>query len=277
MCASSRAESRHQQFIEQVEHGGMVRRKIEAQLLEKQQRLDRLAHHDQLTGLPNRLFLSAHLPAAIEEARRKKAALAVLFIDLDRFKHVNDTHGHETGDKLLQAVSQRIKDAVRSEDIVVRMGGDEFVVVLNIVRSSNQVQETASRITSALAAPLEIDGKPLVTSRERRCQHVPTRWRRRGRTAPPLRHGDVSSQGSRPEQLPGVQPGHGPPVEGARRHRSEPARRAGIADQLDVHYQPLIDIETRRVVTWKRWCAGNIRSTATSRRPASFRSPRKPA
>src|SRR5690349_2247958 len=147
------AESRHRQFIEQVEHGGLVRRKIEAQLLEKQQRLDRLAHHDQLTGLPNRLFLAAHLPAAIEEARRRKAALAVLFIDLDRFKHVNDTHGHEVGDKLLQAVSQRIRDAVRSEDIVVRMGGDEFVVVLNIVRSTNQVNETASRITSALNAP----------------------------------------------------------------------------------------------------------------------------
>ena len=65
------ADSRHRQFIEQVEHGGLVRRKIEAQLLEKQQRLDRLAHHDQLTGLPNRLFLGAHLPAHFEDARRK--------------------------------------------------------------------------------------------------------------------------------------------------------------------------------------------------------------
>ncbi len=102
-----------------------------------------------MTGLPNRLFLAAHLPAAIEEARRKKAALAVLFIDLDRFKHVNDTHGHETGDKLLQAVSQRIKDAVRNEDIVVRMGGDEFVVVLNIVRSSNQVQRNRRHASPA--------------------------------------------------------------------------------------------------------------------------------
>ena len=158
------AESRHQEFITQAEHGGAVRKKIEAQLLEKQQRLDKLAHHDQLTGLPNRLFLAAHLPVAMEESRKRKLPLAVLFLDLDRFKHVNDTHGHETGDKLLQAVAQRIKDSVRNEDIVVRMGGDEFVVILSAVRSAEQVNETAARITAALNVPVHIDGKPLVTT-----------------------------------------------------------------------------------------------------------------
>ncbi len=74
-----------------------LRRKIEAQLLEKQQHLDHLAHHDQLTGLPNRLFLAVHLPEAISDARRTGATLAVLFLDLDRFKHINDSRGHETG------------------------------------------------------------------------------------------------------------------------------------------------------------------------------------
>ena len=144
------AESRHREFIEQVEHGGMIRRKIEAQLLEKQQRLDRLAHHDQLTGLPNRLFLAAHLPAAIEEARASaKRALAVLFIDLDRFKHVNDTHGHETGDKLLQAVSQRIKDAGAQRGHR-RAHGRRRVRRRSSTRSgaANQVNETAARITA---------------------------------------------------------------------------------------------------------------------------------
>ena len=81
-----------------------VRRKVEAQLLEKQQHLDHLAHHDQLTSLPNRLYLAAYLPGAIEEARRASSIIAVLFLDLDRFKHINDSRGHETGDKLLKAV-----------------------------------------------------------------------------------------------------------------------------------------------------------------------------
>ena len=141
-----------------------VRRKVEAQLLEKQQHLDHLAHHDQLTGLPNRHFLQAHLPTAIEEARNTSTIMAVLFLDLDRFKHINDTRGHETGDKLLKAVAQRIRSTVRVEDVVVRMGGDEFIVVLKSVRSSEQVNETAGRINEALSAPVPVDGRPLVTT-----------------------------------------------------------------------------------------------------------------
>ena len=86
-----------------------LRRKIENQLLEKQQHLDHLAHHDQLTGLPNRLYLAAHLPEAIAESKRTGAMLAVLFLDLDRFKHINDSRGHEVGDKLLKTVAQRIR------------------------------------------------------------------------------------------------------------------------------------------------------------------------
>jgi PAS domain S-box-containing protein len=110
-----------------------LRSKVEAQLLEKQQHLDHLAHHDQLTGLPNRLFLAADLPGAIEEARVARQMLAVLFLDLDRFKHINDSRGHETGDKLLKTVAQRIRETMRAEDMVVRMGGDEFIVVLKNV------------------------------------------------------------------------------------------------------------------------------------------------
>ena len=171
--AHADAEARHRELLEQTEHGSALRRKIEAQLLEKQDRLDKLAHHDQLTGLPNRLFLAAHLPDAMEEARRRKLPLAVLFIDLDRFKHVNDTFGHEVGDKLLQTVAQRIKDAVRAEDVVVRMGGDEFVVILTAVKVT-QVNETAARITGTLNAPIVIDGKPsLVNGAPRRTRPVP--------------------------------------------------------------------------------------------------------
>jgi len=88
-------------------HDVTVRRKVESALLEKHQHLDHLANHDPLTGLPNRLFLAAYLPDAIEEANKTGAVLAVLFLDLDRFKHVNDSRGHDTGDKLLKTVAQR--------------------------------------------------------------------------------------------------------------------------------------------------------------------------
>jgi PleD family two-component response regulator len=128
-------ESKHEEFLEQANHSRAVQRKIESQLLEKQERLDRLAHHDQLTGLPNRLFLAAHLPVAMEESRKTRSPLAILFLDLDRFKHINDSRGHEVGDKLLQEIAKRVRAAVRPSDIVVRMGGDEFVVVLHRVNS----------------------------------------------------------------------------------------------------------------------------------------------
>src|SRR3984957_5524852 len=145
-------------------HDVSVRRSVETHLLAKHQQLDHLAHHDQLTGLPNRLYLQAHLPEAIEEAKRGGTVLAVLFLDLDRFKHVNDSRGHETGDKLLKTVAQRIRSTMRAEDVVVRMGGDEFVVILKAVKGSDQVSEAAGRINHALSAPMVVDGRTLVTT-----------------------------------------------------------------------------------------------------------------
>ncbi|MBM0107438.1 EAL domain-containing protein [Steroidobacter sp. S1-65] len=258
------AEAQHREFIEQVEHGGMVRRKIEAQLLENQQRLDRLAHHDQLTGLPNRLFLAAHLPAAIADARRNKVALAVLFVDLDRFKHVNDTHGHEVGDRLLQSVAQRITDAVRSEDLVVRMGGDEFVVVLNSVRSNNQVHETAARITAALGAPLQIDGKPLVTTASVGASMFPRDGEDVGAL---LRHSDTAMYRAKGCGRNNFQV-FSPVMDRQLKERLaiETSLRTALATQtqLDVHYQPLVDLETRRVVAlealvrWKHPSEGHV-------------------
>ena len=90
--------------------------------------------------------------------------LAVLFLDLDRFKHVNDSRGHETGDKLLKTVAQRIRSTMRAEDVVVRMGGDEFVVVCKGVRTTEQVSEAAARINQRLGAPMVVDGRTLVTT-----------------------------------------------------------------------------------------------------------------
>src|SRR5262249_4755133 len=113
---------------------------------------------------PNRLYLAAHLPDAIDQAKNNGNKLAVLFLDLDRFKHVNDSRGHETGDKLLKTVAQRIRSTMRSDDLVVRMGGDEVIVVMRAIRSNEQVSDAAARINHALSAPMVVDGRTLVTT-----------------------------------------------------------------------------------------------------------------
>ncbi len=115
-----------------------------------------LAQHDFLTDLPNRMLLNDRLTQAMALARRHGHRLAVLFLDLDRFKHVNDSLGHVIGDGLLQAVARRLLTCVRSSDTVSRLGGDEFVVVLSEIEHANDAAASAQKIIAALAAPHEI-------------------------------------------------------------------------------------------------------------------------
>jgi diguanylate cyclase (GGDEF)-like protein/PAS domain S-box-containing protein len=232
-----------------------VRRKAEAQLLEKQQHLDHLAHHDQLTGLPNRLYLALHLPGAIEDARGSGSLLAVLFLDLDRFKHINDSRGHETGDKLLKAVAQRIQATVRAEDVVVRMGGDEFIVILKSVRSPDQVNETAGRINEALSAPVPVDGRPLVTTVSIGVSLYPRDGADMGEL---LRHSDTAMYQAKDRGRNNFQL-FSPAMDRKLKERmaiETSLRNALQRQQLDVHYQPIIDIESNRVVALEsllRW------------------------
>lgn len=236
-------------------HDVSVRRKVQSQLLEKQQHLDHLAHHDQLTGLPNRLYLAAHLPGAIDEAKRTGLMLAVLFLDLDRFKHINDSRGHETGDKLLKAVAQRIRTTMRREDVVVRMGGDEFIVVLKTVRSTDQVNEAASRLTEAMSAPVIVDGRPLVTTASIGVSLYPRDGVDMGEL---LRHSDTAMYQAKDRGRNNFQLFS--PIM-ARRLKERMAietslRTAMQTGQLDVHYQPIVDISTRRVMALEsllRW------------------------
>jgi diguanylate cyclase (GGDEF)-like protein/PAS domain S-box-containing protein len=232
-----------------------MRRRVEAQLLEKQQHLNHLAHHDQLTGLPNRLFLAAHLPGAIEEAKRTNSMLAVLFLDLDRFKHINDSRGHETGDKLLKAVAQRIRTTTRTGDIVVRMGGDEFIVVLKTVSTADQINEAATRITEALSAPVLIDGRPLVTTASIGVSLFPRDGSTMGEL---LRQSDTAMYQAKDRGRNNFQL-FSPVMERKLKERIsiESSLRAALqARQLDVHYQPIVDIESHRVVALEallRW------------------------
>jgi diguanylate cyclase (GGDEF)-like protein/PAS domain S-box-containing protein len=115
------------------------------------------AEHDFLTGLPNRMLLSDRLGQAIALARRHNGKVAVLFLDLDGFKHINDSLGHPTGDKLLQSIARRLVDCVRASDTVSRQGGDEFVVLLSEVKQSEDAAHTAKRVLHAVARAHSID------------------------------------------------------------------------------------------------------------------------
>ncbi len=121
------------------------------------------AHHDPLTGLPNRLLLLDRLGLELAHARREKTQLAVMFIDLDRFKSVNDVSGHATGDQLLRIVGERMRACVRESDTVARLGGDEFVVLLSAVQGTRAVAEVAAQILRVVARPMTLDGKEVST------------------------------------------------------------------------------------------------------------------
>ncbi|KAA3651514.1 MAG: EAL domain-containing protein [Proteobacteria bacterium] len=121
------------------------------------QQLEHLAHHDPLTDLPNRMLLNARLHHAIEHATRSGASLAVLFLDLDRFKNINDVYGHPFGDQLLRQVAERLRDCVRLDDTVARLGGDEFVVLLEEVKEPHSAALVAEKIQLALNQPFAIE------------------------------------------------------------------------------------------------------------------------
>lgn len=120
-----------------------------------------MAYHDVLSGLPNRRLFLEKLEAAIVAAKQNSRKVAVVFIDLDRFKNINDTFGHEFGDLLLQGFSQKIKGNLRSNDIVSRQGGDEFTLILNNIQAETDIAPMIHRLQSALASPLVINGQEL--------------------------------------------------------------------------------------------------------------------
>ena len=127
-------------------------------LKKSEARLEHLAHFDPLTDLPNRLLFNSRLEHALEQARRHSRRLAVLFIDLDRFKTVNDSLGHPAGDELLVAVSRRIRARLRNEDTLARLGGDEFVILLELLDERQPAAVVAMDLLRALKAPVRLSG-----------------------------------------------------------------------------------------------------------------------
>jgi diguanylate cyclase (GGDEF)-like protein/PAS domain S-box-containing protein len=124
-----------------------------------EQKIAHLAHYDYLTDLPNRALFLDVLNHSISLAKRNKRKAAVLFLDLDGFKKINDTLGHDTGDLLLKEVSRRIREAIRNSDTVARVGGDEFILVLDEIDSDEDVAQVANKIIITLSEPFNLNGQ----------------------------------------------------------------------------------------------------------------------
>jgi diguanylate cyclase (GGDEF)-like protein/PAS domain S-box-containing protein len=230
-----------------VTHDVSLRRKAEQQIIENQQRLDRMAHHDQLTGLPNRHYLTSFLPQAIEEAKTANTMLGVVFLDLDRFKHINDTRGHETGDKLLQEVAQRLRGCVRDSDVVIRMGGDEFVVIFRNVKTYDEVTMGAGRIIETLNRPIIIDRHQLQTTGSVGVSLYPRDGADMGEL---LKHSDTAMYQAKDRGRNNVQMfSHAMNRKLKHRVAVEASLREALRlKQFDVHYQPFVNLLTRKIV-----------------------------
>jgi diguanylate cyclase (GGDEF)-like protein/PAS domain S-box-containing protein len=135
-----------------------------SEIKESQNKLNELVNHDPLTGLPNRRLINQLFEKSINHARRENHKIAILFIDLDRFKAINDSLGHTIGDKLLLEVSKRIKQAIRHNDVVGRLGGDEFLVIMDNLLNPEDASIKAKNILSVLHTEFLIEGKELYIS-----------------------------------------------------------------------------------------------------------------
>ena len=124
---------------------------------ELERKIEYLAYHDVLTGLPNRTLLNDRLQQAISQSKRDQTEFSLLFVDLDGFKDVNDTHGHAAGDQLLKMVAERLRACVREGDTVARLGGDEFMVLLRDVSADQGLISIAHKIIERIAMPYELD------------------------------------------------------------------------------------------------------------------------
>jgi diguanylate cyclase (GGDEF)-like protein len=140
--------------------GALLQRlSLESELKSERSKLDHMAHHDPLTGLPNRILLGDRLAHALERDRRSGHATALLVVDLDGFKSVNDTFGHATGDRLLAVLGSRLREALRTEDTVARIGGDEFAVVASGLVDPAAARVIAQKVAAAFDAPIDVAGR----------------------------------------------------------------------------------------------------------------------
>jgi len=210
-------------------------------------KMSHLAQHDGLTDLPNRTLLNDRLSQAIALGRRHQQQLAVLFLDLDRFKHINDSLGHDFGDRVLRIVAQRLLHCARSSDTVSRQGGDEFVIVLSEISQALDAEVCAAKILTALSAPFYIDQHELYITASIGIATYPED----GREADGLlKHADLAmyhakSNGSNNYQFFEASMN----ARAAERQSLENDLRHAIErEEFVLHYQPKIDLPTGAII-----------------------------
>jgi diguanylate cyclase (GGDEF)-like protein/PAS domain S-box-containing protein len=210
-------------------------------------RIRYLAQHDELTGLPNRTSFHQAVSHAIEQARRHERSLAVLFIDLDRFKNINDTLGHDAGDAVLRDVAQRLRACLRGADLVARQGGDEFVVLMEDYHTTADVTGVARKILEAFSQPFHLRGQEFVLSASIGIGTFPFDGRDMQAL---LKAADIAMYRAKEAGRNNFQ-FYSPQmnVHSFERLALEAAlRRALERDELRLHYQPKLDLATRRPI-----------------------------
>lgn len=217
------------------------------------ERIQYLATHDELTGLPNRAVFNQLLDFSIKAARRSASKCAVLFVDLDGFKAINDTLGHAAGDALLIEMGQRLRACVRKSDVVVRLGGDEFVVVLNEITDKNQVALICRKVRSALRPEMIL---------EDHVRHISASI---GIAVFPEDGTDVDTLTKNADRAMYVAKNEGkndfrffePELSSVSRNKlGQQLVHAVAVGQFEIYYQPIIDIKTERTVCMEalvRW------------------------
>jgi diguanylate cyclase (GGDEF)-like protein len=242
-------------LLTMVNRGWRTRAVAQRQSLDQQRQFSRLARRDVLTGLPNRVYLQKLLPRLIKRAARDNSRLALLYIDLDHFKNVNDSLGHAAGDRLLMAVAHRLRAAVSTHDVVVRMGGDEFVVVANTLPNAQVVNSIADRIRRALVVPLDLDGVTMFA-----CPSIGISvYPEDGIDAEQLlKHADIALNHAK-DRGRGNHQFYTPEMNARLRERfglERALRQALERNELSIEYQPSFDLQTLRPVSLEaliRW------------------------
>ncbi len=222
---------------------------------EVEDRLEFLAYHDPLTGLPNRLLFHDHLERELAHARRNQLRVGVLALNLERFRWVNDSFGHDVGDKLLSEVGQRLQKAVRQSDTVARLGSDTFVILLPKLRTGTDISAIYEKIQVQLALPMFLNGQEIHINGRMGVAQFPEDG---DEPETLLRNADAALNRAKQNATQTFQ-AYNPQINSAARERMRlemGIRKALQQEELFLHYQPVIDTGTGAIVSFEallRW------------------------